>query len=180
MAILASLADTAVGGLIAWATTTWAYRTKERASSRRDAADAIVPPLDELMRLVRKWDQRAGGARWLEVTEAALNAIEAETHRLPRGWRHLRRSVRAAIGEATGTMAFADRVTHDPAAVVPDACPTWAMNAEEYFCYVLDGLRTWRDSGTTWSRRTAPVLDFDAWLARHESTAPGFAFLRGR
>ncbi|MFS0699543.1 hypothetical protein AB6N24_06170 [Cellulomonas sp. 179-A 4D5 NHS] len=175
MNLLDSFADaipTFTGGIIAWAATTFAYRSKERTSRRREAADAIVLRLDELMRLVRKWDRDAGGARWLEVTEAALNAIEAETHRLPMSWRHLRRSVRAAIGEATGTMAFADRLVHDSNTAVPAPCPIWSTNAEEYFCYALARLRSWRDADPITARRVQPLHDFDVWLRERNST-PG-------
>lgn len=160
-----------VGGAIASIATAAAHRSKDRAAGRRSAADAICPRLQDLLQLVRKWDRDAAVVRWFEATEGALNAIEAETHRLPEGWGHLRRSIRAAIGEATGMFAFADRSLPDPTAELPERCPTWADNAEEYLAYALRSVRTWRDLAAS-PRRAPELVDFDTWLNRR-AHAPG-------
>ncbi|WP_217615963.1 hypothetical protein [Cellulomonas sp. GbtcB1] len=160
-----------VGAAIATIAAIAAHRSKDRAAGRRSAADAICPRLQDLLQLVRKWDRDAAVVRWFEATEGALNAIEAESHRLPEGWGHLRRSIRAAIGEATGTFAFADRGAHDLTAELPERCPTWADNAEEYLTYALKSVRTWRDLAPS-SRRSPELVDFDTWLHRRAQT-PG-------
>ena len=160
------------GGAIASIATTAAHRSKDRAAGRRSAADAICPRLQDPLQLVRKWDRDAAVVRWFEATEGALNAIEAETHRLPEGWGHLRRSIRAAIGEATGMFAFADRSPPpDPTAELPERCPTWADNAEEHLAYARRSVRTWRDLETS-PRRAPELVDFDTWLNRR-AQAPG-------
>lgn len=159
---------TALGGVVAWHASAANLRAQARRDLRSAAGDSVIPPLEELLGLVRKWDPSGDSARWHEATEKALNAIEARAHILPRSWRHLRWSVRAAIGEATGVFGFADRTPHDSRTAVPPRCPVWADNAEEYLCHALECLRAWRDEVPRSRSRLSDLLDFDAWLRQRD------------
>ena len=160
-----------VGGAIAWHASAVNLRAKTERELRSAAGESIIPTLEELLRLVRHWDTSGDSAHWHHSTERALNAIESPSHLLPPPWRHLRRSVRAAISEATGVFGFADWTPYDPNITVPPRCPEWADNAEGYLCHALGSLRAWRDEVPQTRHRGPALLDFDAWLGR--KTAAG-------
>lgn len=161
---------TGVGG---YSSAALVYRHKERRALRLSAADSVIPKLLALRHLVRISDRHADGAEWHTAAAAALDAIEAEAHRLPRQWRHLQQSVRIAIGEASGVFAFADRTPYEPSAHPAAYSAEWARNAEDYLTYSLRGLRAWKDDLR--ARRRCPALvSFDEWLqARNEQPRIG-------
>ncbi len=82
-------------------------------------------------------------------------------HRLPEDWHHLRRSVRAAVGEFVGgpAMSDLDRRMADHPLVPPD--PEWLSHAVDYLEYVVQKVQQWEDEPL----RDRVLLDFDAWLA---------------
>lgn len=152
-------------GAVGWASATAAYRRTTWRSQRLDAADAMIARLVELRRHLRYSEVQADGAEWLKATAAALEAIEAYSHRLPTGWRHLEQSVRIAVGEASGTVAFADRKppgTH--VQLIPHS--TWVGYAEDYLTYALRTLRPWQDEWRPRRRRREELVSFDDWLRR--------------
>lgn len=156
-----------VTGAVGYCSAALVYRRKEGRALRLSAADSVVPKLQTLRHLVRISDRQADGAEWHAAAAAALGAIEAETHRLPRPWRHLQQSVRIAIGEASGVFAFADRTPYEPDTHPAPYSAEWASNAEEYLTYALSGLRVWKDDLR--SRRRVPALvSFDEWLRRRD------------
>jgi hypothetical protein len=168
LSLASGVVRTVIGGAIAWHASAVSLRAKTERELRRTAGDGIIPTLEELLRLVRHWDTSGDSAHWHQATERALNAIESQSHLLPPAWRHLRRSVRAAISEATGVFGFADRTPHDSSITVPQRCPVWADNAEEYLCHALESLRTWRDAVPQRRNHVPPLLDFDTLLRRRE------------
>ena len=136
-----------------------------RRELRVEAAGSVVPALEAVRRLVRYAPEHTDAAEWHEKSAAALDAIEAELHRLPPAWRHLQQSVRITIGEASGTAAFADRWTRpQPPELVP-YCSLWMDNAGSYLTYAIRGLRQWRDAPGAGRRRVPQLLPFDRWLA---------------
>ena len=154
-------------GVIGYGSAALVYRQKEWRALRLSAAEAVIPRLETLRHLVRISDRRADTAEWHASTAAALDAIDAELHRLPRRWHHLKQSVRIAIGEASGVLAFADRIPYDPDTHMAPYSPTWAGNAEDYLTYCLGRLRVWRDELPP-RRRVPDLVPFDDWLRSRE------------
>jgi hypothetical protein len=82
-------------------------------------------------------------------------------HRLPGDWRHLRQSVRAAVGEFVGGVVMADldkRMVEYPLAT-PD--PEWLSHTIDYLEYVVHKMQQWQDEPLS----RGVLLGFDAWLA---------------
>ncbi|MBC7597278.1 MAG: hypothetical protein H7288_25725 [Kineosporiaceae bacterium] len=84
----------------------------------------------------------------------------------------MKRSVRASVGEAMGSVAMADL---DPRMHEYELAPfdyRWTSYAEEYVNAVIETVRRWRDA----SRSKAPKVDmrdFDDWLKRSGRYEPG-------
>lgn len=109
---------------------------------------------------------------WHQAAAAAFEALEAQIHRLPDSWRHLHHSVRCALGEASGAVAFADRTMISPDLQLSPYCATWAAHADDYLTYSMRNLREWRDNAPR--RRGAPqLLAFDPWLATGDRLTEG-------
>lgn len=155
-----------VTGVVGYASAALAFSSKERQGQRRQAAEAVIPPLVRLRKLVRFAPLRAEASEWQESVADALDALDAESTRLPRSWQHLLHSVRAAIGEASGTAAFSDRYPPGTLEALAPYSQEWHGNAEDYISYVLHRLRGWRDDVRIPRRRAPALLHFDDWLAR--------------
>jgi hypothetical protein len=154
-------------GVVGYGAAALAYRQKDRRGLRRSAAHSVIPRLETLRHLARISDREADSAEWHSAAADALDAIEAELHRLPEPWQHLQQSVRIAIGEATGVFAFAERTPYEPGTQLVAYSGVWAGNAEEYLTYALRRLRVWRDDLPP-GRRGSGLVSFDAWLQRRE------------
>jgi hypothetical protein len=136
---------------------------RDRVSRARDAAEALLPPLRRLRDLARdsQYDEHHPRA-WSEAMTGFARTYDDVGHRLPDGWRHLRQSVRAAIGEFVGgvVMADLDKRMVEYALATPDR--EWLSHAIDYLEYVVNRLQRWQDEPL---RRRDVLLDFDAWLA---------------
>ena len=111
--------------------------------------------------------------QWREILESAYDALDDAHHRLPTGLRHAKRSLRAAIGEATG-LAFIDlrsRALGEQEELAPFDY-RWTSYAVEYVDLVLDSLRLWRDRAPRIAEKVR-VPDFDRWLAATGRYSPG-------
>lgn len=135
---------------------------RDRLARARDAAQALLPPLRRLRDLARDSQHETHHPRvWSEAIAAFARCCDDVGHRLPDNWRHLRQSVRAAVGEFVGGVAMADldkRMVDYPLAA-PD--PEWLMHAVDYLEYVVRLVQQWQDEPS--HRRV--LLGFDAWLA---------------
>lgn len=158
---------TLLAGVVGYGSAARAFGQQERRTLRLTAADSVIPRIDALRRLVRIPDRQADGAEWHAAAAAALDAIDAERHRLPPSWQHLQQSVRIAIGETTGVYAFADRTPYEPDIQPIPYSREWASNAEEYLTYALRNLRVWRDE-VRGRPRTPELVPFDEWLRRRD------------
>ncbi|MBC7596038.1 MAG: hypothetical protein H7288_19275 [Kineosporiaceae bacterium] len=102
----------------------------------------------------------------------AYEALDDARYLLPHGLKHLKRSIRASIGEAIGGVAVADL---DPRMLTYELTPydyRWTTYASEYLDAVLDRLREWRDAPR--SRASAVSMrDYDGSLAFTERYRPG-------
>lgn len=168
VAVLAlTLCTTLVGAFVgAFASSRFAYQQQafsERDKQRREAADATLPPLLTLRRLLRNAEKSRSNKEWAEATEAAYEALDDVRHMLPPSLRHLKRSVRISLGEAMGGVAAADV---DPRMLDYELEPynyRWVSFAEEYLGEVINLIRLWRDASRS-SASSIKMMDFDDWL----------------
>ena len=171
-----TLITTLVGAFVgAFASSRFGYQQRvfaEEDKRRQDIAERTLPPLLELRRLLRNAEEMRSNRAWAVATEAAYEALDDARHIMPPSLRHLKRSVRASVGEAMGSVAMADL---DPRMLEYELAPfdyRWTSYAEEYVNAVIETVRRWRDA----SRSKAPKVDmrdFDDWLKRSGRDEPG-------
>ena len=145
-------------------------REKERRSRNFMAAAELVAPLREFQRLLRRFgrDEVDKDA----VTDAFLawsRAYDDHGHRLPRAWRHVARSVRAATGTAFGGVSLVHIRPESGRLGLTEPDAMWQDFADDYLEYAAARILFWGDSG-----REAPndLTDYDAWLVRTERWEP--------
>lgn len=132
------------------------------AEARASAATALYSPLRDLQSLLRRHGRLPVTPTEVAVAfRAFYGADDRHRHELPRGWVHLRRSVRAAAGTALGGIAFVDL---DPTVeffelAEPDA--QWADYADDYIGYVVDHVMRW---GDPYRPKDDRLEAFDPWL----------------
>ena len=145
-------------------------REKERRSRDFTAATELVSPLRELQRLLR-WFGREEITK-NEVASAFLawsKVYDDHGHRLPRKWRHMDRSVRAAAGTVFGGVSFV-HIRPESSRMdlgAPDAM--WQDYADDYIEYVAASILSWGDSGREAAKE---LMTYDAWLVRTERREP--------
>ena len=171
-----TLITTLVGAFVgAFASSRFGYQQRvfaEEDKRRQDIAERTLPPLLELRRLLRNAEEIRSNRVWAVATEAAYEALDDARHIMPPSLRHLKRSVRASVGEAMGGVAMADL---DPRMLEYEVAPfdyRWTSYAEEYVNAVIETVRRWRDA----SRSKAPKVDmrnFDDWLKVSGRYEPG-------
>lgn len=162
------LAATHIVALVAGAA---GMRYQDRLRRRRrdeeqvvDAAREIVTQLRSLTVVVTKSrDVEVTSSEIVEAWRTCATAIAENEHRLPRTWRHLRRSVRAALGELFGGPAWADISYGAELGDVADFDGRWWDYALAYYGYAADRLAQIADRPEVVD--DAELLDFDAWLA---------------
>jgi hypothetical protein len=140
-------------------------RTQQRETRLREAGERLLVALREMRELFRRSQSiRLDSEAWAAGIIALARADEDVAHRLPPGWGHLLRSVRAATGEFIGAPSLADldsRVIFTPVAAHDER---WRQYGLEYLDYVTFRVQSWTDEP---SRREVrrPPLTFDNWLA---------------
>lgn len=138
---------------------------RDSAARTRDAVIEIRRALGHLARLIR---QR--GTVEIEGRELAASFRECEevirTQRpaLRGCWRHLVRSVRAAVGEDVGMPSWADLDWSAGVADISSLDRRWWQYAVEYLAYVDDRLGAVAIGGRRIER--VELIDYDAWLRR--------------
>lgn len=135
------------------------------AKRRKNTADAIIDRLLILRSLLRDAEQEREVTAWRVGIEGVYDALDDARHLLPDGFRHLKRSIRGAIGEATG-LSFTDfwpRLESEPSELA-EYDYKWTTNAIDYIDAVLDALRAWRDARPRAAEK-AGLGSFDDWLA---------------
>jgi len=145
----------------------------DEARFRRDSADQIIERLLALRAMLRDAEVERDVERWRETLESTYDAVDDARHRLPAGLRHAKRSLHAAIGEATG-LALIDLRSRALGEQEELAAfdYRWTSYAVEYVDLVLDSLRLWRDRAPRAAEKVrAP--DFDHWLAATGRYSPG-------
>ena len=108
--LAASGATVVAAGLGAYVSGRYGHQTAERVArrERRQAlADAAISANVALRRAFQESNPDWTGRDWEVLLDEAYGSLQAAGPVLPRGLRHLRRSVRAACGEALWTVRAA-------------------------------------------------------------------------
>jgi hypothetical protein len=147
----------------------------EAAEQRRETANVLIDRLTELKGLFRSAEHSREVRVWRLSIEATYDAFDDARHRLPVRLRHLKRSIRYAIGEATA-LSFVDhwRSGDDESDDMAPYNYRWTTYAIEYVDMAVNSLRRWRDC----DQRVADKVrapDFDDWLRETGRHVPGEA-----
>jgi len=144
----------------------------EASRLRRDSAEELVGALLTLRGLLRDAQQNRDSEQWMVAVNATYDAIEDARYRTPAGFRHLKLSIRLALGEAVGGVSLADMRTSQENEDLSEYNHRWNEYAIEYMEMALDSIRGWRDAPV----KTAPkvrLLAFYPWLATTERYVSG-------
>lgn len=144
----------------------------EASRLRRESADDLVEAFTALRNLFRDVQHDRDAGNWLAAVNVAYDAIEDARYRLPPSFRHLKQSIRFALGAAVGGVSLADMQSTREHEELADYNYRWNEYAIEYIEMALDAIREWRDA----SVKTAPkvrLLAFDPWLAKSGRYVPG-------
>ena len=145
-------------------------RERERRSRNFAAASELVGPLRELQRLLR-WFGREEITKD-EVASAFLTwskVYDDHGHRLPRDWRHMARSVRAAAGTVFGGVSFVHIRPESSRLGLGEPDAMWQDYADDYIGYAAACVLTWGDSSREAQKE---LMTYDAWLVRTERREP--------
>ncbi|TQO19488.1 hypothetical protein FB472_1045 [Rhodoglobus vestalii] len=139
---------------------------------RRESAEELVVAFTTLRDLLRDVQHIRDVEQWIAAVNAAYDAIEDARYRTPSSFRHLKQSLRFALGEAVGGVSLADMRTSREHEELSEYNHRWNEYAIEYIEMVLGSIRQWRDAPV----KTAPkvwLLAFDPWLAKTERYVSG-------
>jgi hypothetical protein len=136
-------------------------KQRDRELLAREAARLLAPAVRRLQGLAR--ESTPGGARhpraWSEAMASFVEAYELTGHRLPPSWRHLKHSVRGAVGEFAGGVAVSDVDTRLVDYPLPEHSEEWRAAADDYLGYACGALQRWGDD----SSASLKLLGFDDW-----------------
>lgn len=138
----------------------------EASRFRRESAEELIAALSTLRDHLRDVQHNRDVGSWVAAVNVAYDAIEDARYRMPPSFRHLKRSIRFALGEAVGgVVSWADMPSSREGEGLADYNHRWNEYAIEYIDMALDSIREWRDA----SVKTAPKVRlpaFDPWLAK--------------
>jgi len=164
--LAASGATVFAAGLGAYISGRYGHRNAERAGRRERRqvlADAAISANVTLRRAFQDSNPVWTGRDWEVLLDESYGVLQAAGPVLPKGLRHLRRSVRAACGEALGGVAAYELVSVRERMELADFDPVWSQNARDYLDVVVASLRRWREAGER-DAQSATAPDFDEWL----------------
>lgn len=139
---------------------------RQRGVLRNEAAQQLLVPLRALRDLFRQSEHEAPTPEtWGAAIVALAGAHDDVSHRLPQGWSHLLRSVRAAAGEFIGAPSLADLDRRLTSAPVAQHDERWRQHGLEYIDYVIFRLQVWADEPLAREPVHSRLLAFDDWLA---------------
>lgn len=153
-----------VGSFMSAGFTAAARRSDDARRRRRAAGDDLHGSLLALMRLMIRRDVDQDLEIWVDAISSTYDALDEYEFTLPHQWRHLKRSVRYAVGEAT-SLGLVDLSTTEPAEMV-DFNGTWLVFGGDYLHYVARNVGRWRELYSERRARSVEIMDLDAWLAR--------------
>lgn len=144
----------------------------EASRFRRESAEELVAALTTLRDLLRDVQHNRDVEDWVAAVNVAYDAIEDARYRMPPSFRHLKQSIRFALGEAVGGVSWADMQSTREHEELSDYNHRWNEYAIEYIGMALDSIREWRDAAV----KTAPKVRlpaFDPWLAQTKRYVSG-------
>lgn len=139
------------------------WRGRRRLDATSDAAASIRRALRDVRGLLRRMpDVDVEAAEMAEAWRRCGDLMVEHEHRLPHSWTHLRRSVRAALGEACGGPSLADVTSGPVVAEMAAFDRIWWDHALGYLEYVHSRLGVLEDEPQRAGR--SELLSFDVWL----------------
>lgn len=136
----------------------------ENSRFRRESAEEIIGALARLRDLLREVQNDRSLEQWTVPVIAAYDRIDDAHYRLPQRFRHLKQSVRFALGEAVGGPSLADLRPSSEHDELADFNHRWNEYAIEYIEMAMDSIREWRDASAK-SATSVRLPGFDLWLA---------------
>jgi hypothetical protein len=140
----------------------------ERADSsryRRESAEELLTALAALRSLLRDARHQRDFGKWAAAVSAVYDTVDDARYRFPQGFRHLKQSIRFALGEAVGGVSWVDLPSSRGRDELSEYNSRWTEYAIDYIDMVMNSVREWRDGRA----KTAPkvsLLAFDPWLAK--------------
>lgn len=131
---------------------------------RRETAEEIISSLSKLRDLLRDVQNDRDFEQWTVPMITAYDTIDDARYRLPQRFRHLKQSVRFAIGEAVGGPSLADLRPSSEPGELADYNHRWNEYAIEYIEMAMDSIREWRDASAK-SASNVRLPGYDLWLA---------------
>jgi hypothetical protein len=166
--LLTLLSSTIAASTGAYVSARFGTLQREQADSarlRRATAEELIESLLDVRRLLRSAATSRDVREWTAAVEACFDNIDNARHRLPKSFRHLKFSVRGAIGEAVGAVAFADLTrSSDDYVELGEYDHKWSEFAIEYIEAATDSIRRWRDSKSSVADKLS-LRGYDDWLA---------------
>ena len=141
-------------------------RTLRRAAEE-DLLSAVPRLRDQLVRL----ESHCEMDRWREVMTLAFASTHRVEELIPRRWRHMRGSLRDAVGNGAGGIMWID-LTPSLADAELTFHPRWMMNAVEYLDYVQARVQTWQQAFSASRAKTINLLSYNDWLLRTDRWSP--------
>lgn len=137
-------------------------RARDLRDRRRTSATHLLEDLRPLHRRMRKVDFSRNAAKWSRVIDRALRSVEAHQAVMPSDWRHLYRSLRDAVGTATG-LGWSEVLGGKPRNVASfDAL--WLERGAGYVGYVIHAIELWQGAFKESRAGRVRLMDFDGWL----------------
>jgi len=160
-----------INGIVGvWADGRRRRQEDERTLRRAAGADLLawVPRLrDQLVSLESRCDMD----QWREVMTVAFASTHRVEELIPSRWRHLRRSLRDAVGNGAGGIMWID-LTPSLADAELTFHPRWTMNAVEYLDYVQARVQTWQQAFSATRAKRIKLLSYNDWLLRTDRWSP--------
>lgn len=134
-----------------------------RRTRRQELADSAIAACHALRGALHKSDPRWTGREWERVLGDTYDSLNAAAPVLPRRLLHLRRSIRAACGEALGGVAVFELIEVREHMEPTDFDSQWTEYARDYVDLAMQALQHWREA-TERDAEKVGAPTYDEWL----------------
>jgi len=139
-------------------------RADDERRRRRAAAKELLDLLDPIVDRLRVLEELRGIAYWRTHALPLFKHIERVEELTPSRWRHLRLSLREALGNGVdGAVALVEHQASDLTVEV-EYNRRWSDHALEYIEMVARQVRRWEGKWTERSARAVALPSFNDWL----------------
>lgn len=132
-----------------------------RKKRRLEASGQMLEALRTLETMLRDRECMMA-VDWVNPIRAFYEAADDAAYVLPEGLQHVKRSVRAALGEALGIVTLIDLRGGFADGERVAGFDEWRGYAADYLAGCSGQLRNWRDSG----KAAVSMATYDQWLRR--------------